>query len=123
MKEEKIRKMREGKAKKNLKNSLTASSTVPQKNQSALEEEKYQPIKDLVPLHKISGAPRVVLKDGNAVIVTMLNDNYDEKNQLIEVKKPDRVTSNSFKPREHTDKWTPEENKKFYKVKTIFNYL
>ena len=63
--------MRESKAKKNLKNSLTASSTVSQQNKSAIEEEKDQPIKDLIPLHKISGAPRVVLKDGNAIMVTM----------------------------------------------------
>ena len=117
--------MREGRAKKLSKTNelqVTASSEVSKKKQSTLEEEKYQPIKDLVPLHQTFAIPRIILKDGKSVIENPTTE-YEEKNQLIEVRNPERVTSHSFKAREHTDKWTPEENRKFYKVKFTVSYL
>ena len=117
--------MREGRAKKFLKTNelqATATSEASQKKQFTLEGEKYQPIRDLVPLHQTLAIPRIILKDGKSVIENPITE-YEEKNQLIEVRHPERVTSHSFKAREHTDKWTPEENRKFYKVKLTLSYL
>jgi len=68
-------------------------------------------------------APRVIMQDGKIVLdnsnpVT----NFKSKNKELTLadKNALKTTSMSFKPRNHTEKWTPEETKKFLKAIEIF---
>ena len=118
--------MREGKARKkangaiestNIASAISNTSTVP-----PLEEQKFQLLRDLAPVGQPLAISRIVLKDGKPVIEKSTSDVsvYNNQTQLVEViKKPQHVTSLSFMNRVHTDKWTEQENRKFFKV----NYL
>lgn len=64
---------------------------------------------------------QVVIKDGKPVIETSNKDQSEMRPEmlrpvLIEHSKPIHVTSMSFKKKNHTKQWTPEETRKFYKV-------
>jgi len=134
-KEEKIRKMREGKAKKIMAKALkqgeseSAQSTLSlpsARKVDSLEEEKKQlaehPKDNSTTTTSL--ASRIVIVDGKPVIERPTFDlaraDDTSRNKLVQMKKPNRLTSMSFKNRVHTEKWTPEENRKFYKSLEIF---
>lgn len=136
-KEEKLRKMQEGRAKKNMAKALKqGESECAQLNLSlpsssrveGLEEEKKQPAEKQGDNSTATAtAPltsRIIIVDGKPVIerpAMELARNEDAwGNKLVQVDKPGRLTSMSFKNRVHTEKWTPEENRKFYKALEIF---
>jgi hypothetical protein len=63
-------------------------------------------------------APRLILKDGQLVLADSIVPfgNRDKKLTVVQNKKPPIVTSMSFRQRNHTEKWTAEETRKFLKV-------
>ena len=70
-------------------------------------------------------APKIVMKDGKLVIEeATIIPFYVERQNLILVQgnKPKKLTSMSYrtKDRTHTEKWTPEETRKFFKAIEIF---
>lgn len=67
--------------------------------------------------------PRIIMKDGKAIMNPAASQESaavdNNQLQLVEEKKT-RVTSMSFRPRVHTEKWTEEETRKFLKAIEIF---
>ncbi len=125
MKEEKLRKMKEGKErKKNLKNKTTNNDDeVTQKPEIPSSQDSKLSTSEVNPENLTVSSMRIVFKDGKPVIEnsqefsTQLS--YPE-NELTLVHEPNykKLSSMSFRKKNHTKQWTEEETKKFYKVKT-----
>ncbi len=64
-------------------------------------------------------APRLVFKDGKPVLEDLVPESKPKVNKELTLaeKKAMKTTSMSFKARSHTEKWSPEETKKFLKVR------
>jgi len=128
MKEEKLKKMKEGKAKK--KQSKTQSKEGEAQKE---DEEKSQTIKtgkqesqllmnlgpEFQDINALFPSTQIVFKDGKPVLEnTDLGQDLASKGSLtlIESTKPAKLTSMSFRKKSHTKQWTEEETRRFYKV-------
>jgi len=113
MKEERLKKMHEKKIEKKRSKAMDHSE-----DSNSKEDTKTT-------LHSVSSPCKTTsseLKMMNGKIVFEgMNDDPKEQNVIvIEDKKPKKLTSMSFKQRNHTEKWTKEETLKFYKAIEIF---
>jgi hypothetical protein len=116
MREEKIKKMREKKAQK--KAEREKGNTVEVK---AVENVIYNPFNlSLTPLIDNNFAPKVIFRDGKVVIENSIMREEEQKLVIVENKKPYKLTSMSFRTKNHTAKWTVDETRKFYKAIEIF---
>ena len=66
------------------------------------------------------GVPRIIIKDGKPIldtsnVISNLKDNSKELT-LADNKKAARVTSMSFRKKNHTEKWSDDETRRFFKV-------
>ena len=131
MKEEKLKKMKEGKAKKKLNKNKNKDdeesskedtqqskniniNTITTQSQKSLNlDSEFQDINAAFP------STRIVFKDGKPVLENiefpqdlMLNSSLT----LVQNSKPTKLSSMSFRKKNHTKQWTEEETRKFYKV-------
>jgi hypothetical protein len=131
MKEEKLKKMREGKAKKREQRAEGLIQSIePQKVFEQLTE--FMPSVGGKPqalmsfgneLEDKSGMPgmRIVFKDGKPVLednelTDWMHKDRKDKLTLVDDSKTQRLTSMSFRKKNHTKQWSPDETKKLYKV-------
>jgi hypothetical protein len=63
---------------------------------------------------------KIAFKDGKIVIDNSAQDENEKKLIVVDNKKPYKLTSMSFRTKNTTAKWTPEETKKFFKAIEIF---
>lgn len=131
MKEEKLKKMREGKAKKR---EQRAEGLI----QSIEPEKAIEQLAEMMPsvggkpqalfglendFGDKSGVPgmRIVFKDGKPVLddsqlMNWMDKDKKDKLTLVDDSKSNRLTSMSFRKKNHTKQWSQEETKKLYKV-------
>jgi len=113
--------MKDGRKRKGIEAEASAITTAPAlpMDMAHLEEEKKSFL-GLAPIQ--CPGTKIVIQNGKPCIEDALDiyKNNNANNKLIEVKKSDRLTSMSFRTRQHTEKWTPDENRKFYKALEIF---
>jgi len=94
-----------------------------QPNQQPSPPEKSIDLKLSIPGFDDSlafAAPRLIFQDGKPVLDTshLAPDNKARNKELtLADKKITKTTSMSFKARNHTEKWSPEETQKFLKVR------
>jgi hypothetical protein len=120
-KEEKIKKMKEGRKKK-VAELGGSTTTVPALEASKESLEQQNLALALNPLsfgYGQGNGPKIVIRDGKAVFEEAV-EVFKPNNALMEVKQSNKLNSMSFRTRQHTEKWTPEENRKFYKALEIF---
>lgn len=137
MKEEKLKKMREGKAKKR---EQRAEGLI----QSIEPQKVFEQLTEVMP--SVGGKPqallgfesgledksempgmRIVFKDGKPVLednelMDWMNKDRKDKLTLVDESKTQRLTSMSFRKKNHTKQWSPEETRKLYKV-SIYGIL
>jgi len=67
-------------------------------------------------------APKIIIKDGKVQIDNSHIQNQDIEKPCLEIvlEKKKITTSNSFKNINHSEKWTEEETKKFYRAIELF---
>jgi hypothetical protein len=67
-------------------------------------------------------APKIIIKDGKVQIdnSSILNQEIEPPRLEIVLEKKKITTSNSFKNINHSEKWTEEETKKFYRAIELF---
>src|SRR3712207_2963382 len=118
MKEERLRKMQNKRVeKKALKGQAIPAIT--NKSENETQNESLAIVKPNGSNHKVttlgeafdSQTPRLIFKDGKLVIDegTLVPRDSNHKLTIVENKKPQKLTSMSFRPRNHTEKWTAEE--------------
>lgn len=118
MKEDRLKKIQAKKAQKKAEKEIPAI-------------ENFTPVTTTAPtfalepivLDKNAGAlaPQIIFRDGKLVIDnSAFAIRETEKLTIVENQKPYKLTSMSFRTRNNTAKWTPEETKKFYKAIEIF---
>lgn len=126
MREERIKKIQEKKAQRKAEREKGATAEIP-------AIEAFAPITTTAPtfalepivLDNTTGAfaPQIIFKDGKLVIddsALTIRQDRAPKLTIVENQKPYKLTSMSFRTRNNTAKWTPEETKKFYKAIEIF---
>jgi hypothetical protein len=130
MKKERLKKMQDKRAenRQKRKSALENKDDSPeqdkdkQPNQQSSPNEKSIDLKLSIPGFDDSiafAAPRLIFQDGKPVLDTshLTPENKTRNKELtLADKKTMKTTSMSFKPRNHTEKWSPEETKKFLKV-------
>lgn len=125
MKKERLKKMQDKRAENRRlrQNAMENKDTVPEHNKQPEQQPNVKSIE--TPQSSILGlensfafaAPCLVMKDGKLVLDTSSPELKQNNRELtLADKKSSKTTSMSFKPRNHTEKWTPEETKKFLKV-------
>ena len=115
MREEKLRKMREKKAQKKLEREKGTTTVTP-----ALENTirlDFDPLIDVKATNTI--APKLVFKDGK-IVLENAKEEHEKGLIVVDNKKPYKLTSMSFRTKNHSAKWTEEETKRFYKAIEIF---
>jgi len=70
-------------------------------------------------------APKLIIKDGKVQLDNSYLSHTEPQKPLVEVvmDKKKITTSNSFKNINHSEKWTEEETRKFYRVRMVFEKL
>jgi len=122
MKEEKLRKMREKKALKKIEREKGVTPEVlALENAVNTANSLVQSITPIFNQTELAFAPQIIFKDGKIVVDNSnLTVREEKKLTLVENKKPFKLTSMSFRSKNHTAKWTEEETRKFYKSIEIF---
>jgi Transcription initiation factor TFIIIB, Bdp1 subunit len=128
MKEERLKKMHEKRAEKKALKYQTQQAITnghdkePEKTQTVALPIQIESKLDLPGIEDQNlGAPRLIIKDGKLVVdeTSLVQRESDNKLAVVDNKKPQKLTSMSFRQRNHTEKWTEEETRKFFKVYVI----
>lgn len=116
-KEERLRKMRETKAKKRAQKNkaLTYDDQTETSALVPLVQASFTPV-----VQPLLQTPQIVFRDGKLVVEAPLAQVETPALQLAETKRSTRLTSMSFRTKNHTAKWTEDETRKFYKSLEIF---
>jgi hypothetical protein len=121
MKEDRTKKMREKKALKKAERENGTLEVKAVENRPAFNHNNTFTF-GLAPLIDHDSVPQIIFRDGKVVIENSTLALREEKEKLIivEDKKAYKLTSMSFRTKNHTPKWTAEETRKFYKAIEIF---
>lgn len=123
MKEERLKKMHEKRNEKKMIKNSDSSTKSPEIDQNSAQEES--PIKERI-LNKEESNPNENMRSSEKslkIVNGKLQIAYPEVSAIENDKiitlghsKPEKTTSMSFRQRNHTEKWTPDETKKFFRV-------
>jgi transcription factor TFIIIB component B'' len=123
MKAERSKKMQEKRSEKRSIKSSPSSSEKPASEGMKSNESSGNKLtlfsQDEINLH----APKIIMKDGKVTIEDRNMAPFEPEAQrlmIVDHNKPKHLTSMSFRTRNHTEKWTPEETEKFFKSIEIF---
>ena len=117
MKTERLQKMRDTKAKKKAEKNKVSAIENQDDIVSAVQKVQSTWVSVAQPLVQ---TPQIVFRDGKIVLEAPQIQIQRAVPQLVENKKPVKLTSMSFRTKNHTPKWTDEETRKFYKSLEIF---
>ena len=117
MKAERLQKMRDTKARKKAEKNKALAIDNQADTVSAVQDIQSTWVSVAQPLVQ---TPQIVFRDGKIVLEAPQVQIQRPVLQLVENKKPAKLTSMSFRTKNHTPKWTEEETRKFYKSLEIF---
>jgi len=104
-------------AKKKRKSSRD-NSTPTKLNQISQIKEEFHDKEETKPVNLM---PKIILVDGKPVLDNSAMEKHQKmKKEEVVIAKAKLTTSNSFKNYNHTDKWTEQETRKFYRALEIF---
>lgn len=124
MKEQKLAKMREGKARKKKGKAANSEETQENKPETVLNMKSVAGEPQTIfgsDENALLPVRRVVIKDGKPVLEDIeigTTGDMTRRGNLMVVSnaKPHKVSSMSFRKKNHTKQWNEEETRKFYKV-------
>jgi hypothetical protein len=119
MREEKTKKMREKKAQKKAEREKGTTVKAVENVPAFTPAVNHALNLGLTPLIDMDFAPKVIFRDGKVVIENTFREE-EQKLVIVENNKPYKLTSMSFRTKNHTAKWTADETRKFYKAIEIF---
>lgn len=128
MKEERLKKMHEKRNEKKMIKNIDSSNISPEKDNISNSKEFSSPEDNILanldsnPNENIHSAEKSIKIVNGKIQIAYLDVRANEDNKIITVgnNKPEKTTSMSFRQRNHTEKWTPEETKKFFKALEFF---
>lgn len=127
MKEDRLRKMREGKQrKKQLKDQQVEEALENAKNMTSIANIPQTLFNFNTPSTAnnpvLATAPgQIVIKDGKPIFE--FSESTRNPPVLVESRKPSKLSSLSFRKNNYTKHWTQEETRKFYKVTKFICHL